>query len=165
MAYFSDGQPVTREMGKMGKSLKNGVSPDDMYDEYGADTLRLYEMATGPMDTSRPWETRDGLDQDDDGDIDASSLLYGQHELDGVDGVKRYLLASRQDQFARAIVHKMTTFALGRPLTFGDRSSVDRLTAELRKEGDGLRTQLSWLCNVRKMPLTTRMRYKTQILE
>jgi leucyl-tRNA synthetase len=46
-------------MGKMGKSLKNGVSPDEMYDTYGADTLRLYLMATGPMDASRPWETRD----------------------------------------------------------------------------------------------------------
>ncbi len=57
--YFSEGKPVTREMGKMGKSLKNGVSPDVMYDAYGADTLRLYLMATGPMDASRPWETRD----------------------------------------------------------------------------------------------------------
>jgi leucyl-tRNA synthetase len=53
------GEPVTREMGKMGKSLKNGVSPDEMYAEYGADTLRLYLMATGPFDASRPWETRD----------------------------------------------------------------------------------------------------------
>jgi leucyl-tRNA synthetase len=52
-------QRVEREYGKMGKSLKNVVSPDDMYDEYGADTLRLYEMATGPLDASRPWETRD----------------------------------------------------------------------------------------------------------
>jgi leucyl-tRNA synthetase len=57
--YLFAGRPVTREMGKMGKSLKNGVSPDEMYDEYGADTLRLYLMATGPMDASRPWETRD----------------------------------------------------------------------------------------------------------
>jgi len=57
--FFYENQPVTREFGKMGKSLKNAVSPDDMYDEYGADTLRLYEMATGPMDASRPWETRD----------------------------------------------------------------------------------------------------------
>ncbi len=57
--YFYDERPVTREYGKMGKSLKNAVSPDEMYDEYGADTLRLYEMATGPMDASRPWETRD----------------------------------------------------------------------------------------------------------
>ena len=53
------GEPVTREWGKMGKSLKNAVSPDDMYDQYGADTLRLYEMAGGPLDASRPWETRD----------------------------------------------------------------------------------------------------------
>ena len=30
-----------------------------MYDAYGADTLRLYEMSTGPLDASRPWETRD----------------------------------------------------------------------------------------------------------
>ena len=58
-AYFHDGQPVTREWGKMGKSLKNAVSPDDMYESYGADTLRLYEMAMGPLDASRPWETRD----------------------------------------------------------------------------------------------------------
>lgn len=73
-------------------------------------------------------------------DIDASSLLFNQQKLDGIDGLKRYLLANRQDQFARAIVHKMTIFALGRPLTFGDRASVDRLTARLRKEGDGLST-------------------------
>ncbi len=57
--FMFDGKPVTREWGKMGKSLKNAVSPDEMYDAYGADTLRLYEMSTGPMDASRPWETRD----------------------------------------------------------------------------------------------------------
>ena len=57
--WFHEGQPVTREWGKMGKSLKNAVSPDEMYDAYGADTLRLYEMAMGPLDASRPWETRD----------------------------------------------------------------------------------------------------------
>lgn len=78
-------------------------------------------------------------------DIDASSLLYGSYELDGVDGVKRYLLANRQDQFVRAIVHKMSTFALGRPLTFDDRASTDRLTAELRREGDGLQTLIRLL--------------------
>ncbi len=57
--FTHHGQPVTREWGKMGKSLKNAVSPDEMYDQYGADTLRLYEMAMGPLDASRPWETRD----------------------------------------------------------------------------------------------------------
>ena len=53
-----DGQPVNREYGKIGKSLKNAVSPDEMYEAYGADTLRVYEMSMGPLDLSRPWETR-----------------------------------------------------------------------------------------------------------
>ncbi len=56
--YVWQDQPVTREFGKMGKSLKNGVSPDELYQSYGADTLRLYEMAMGPLDVSRPWELR-----------------------------------------------------------------------------------------------------------
>ena len=56
--YFFEDRPVTREYGKMGKSLKNAVTPDEMYDAYGADTLRIYEMSMGPMDASRPWETR-----------------------------------------------------------------------------------------------------------
>ncbi|RZT89220.1 leucyl-tRNA synthetase [Pseudonocardia sediminis] len=54
-----NGEPVTREYGKMGKSLKNVVTPDEMCDRYGADTFRLYEMYTGPMEASRPWSTRD----------------------------------------------------------------------------------------------------------
>jgi leucyl-tRNA synthetase len=57
-SYLYNGEPVTREYGKMGKSLKNMVSPDDMYAAYGADTLRVYEMSMGPLDLSRPWETR-----------------------------------------------------------------------------------------------------------
>ncbi|MGK4583339.1 leucine--tRNA ligase [Kitasatospora sp. HPMI-4] len=56
--YFWEGQPVRREAGKMGKSLKNAVAPDEIADEYGADTLRLYEMSMGPLDVSRPWDTR-----------------------------------------------------------------------------------------------------------
>jgi leucyl-tRNA synthetase len=43
----------------MGKSLKNSVAPDDIIADYGTDTLRLYEMAMGPLDTSRPWNTAD----------------------------------------------------------------------------------------------------------
>jgi len=56
-AWFHDGEPVTRELGKMGKSLKNSVAPDEMCERYGADTLRLYEMFGGPLDQSRPWDT------------------------------------------------------------------------------------------------------------
>lgn len=58
-SFSHDGQPVSREFGKMGKSLKNMVTPDEMYEAYGADTFRLYQMSTGPMDASRPWNTRD----------------------------------------------------------------------------------------------------------
>ena len=57
--HFLGTEPVQREFGKMGKSLKNVVTPDDIYGNYGADTLRLYEMSTGPLDASRPWSTRD----------------------------------------------------------------------------------------------------------
>ncbi|PJM99586.1 leucine--tRNA ligase [Streptomyces sp. CB01201] len=56
--FFHAGEPVKRELGKMGKSLKNAVTPDEICTEYGADTLRLYEMAMGPLDVSRPWDTR-----------------------------------------------------------------------------------------------------------
>jgi len=56
--YVWQGEPVVREYGKMGKSLKNVVTPDEMFEQYGADTLRLFEMATGPLDADRPWETK-----------------------------------------------------------------------------------------------------------
>ena len=72
--------------------------------------------------------------------VDANSLLFNKQELRGTDGLKRYLLTNRQDQFARAITHKLTTYALGRPLSFADRAEVDKITAQLRQEGDGLRT-------------------------
>ncbi|MDD7921359.1 class I tRNA ligase family protein [Actinomycetospora callitridis] len=54
-----NGESVRQEYGKMGKSLRNVVTPDEMCDAYGADTFRLYEMSTGPMEASRPWSTRD----------------------------------------------------------------------------------------------------------
>jgi leucyl-tRNA synthetase len=57
-AYWYGDQKVNREYGKMGKSLKNVVTPDEMCATFGADTFRLYEMSMGPLDVSRPWETR-----------------------------------------------------------------------------------------------------------
>ncbi|MGW5308727.1 leucine--tRNA ligase [Nocardia thailandica] len=50
---------VAQEYGKIGKSLKNAISPDEICDQYGADTFRFYEMSMGPLDTSRPWATKD----------------------------------------------------------------------------------------------------------
>ena len=57
--FDANGDEVVRHDGKMGKSLKNAVAPDDIYRDYGADTLRLYEMFMGPLDASRPWSTND----------------------------------------------------------------------------------------------------------
>ena len=57
--FFYDGEEVAQEYGKMGKSLKNAVAPDDIVRDFGADTLRVYEMSMGPLDTSRPWATKD----------------------------------------------------------------------------------------------------------
>ena len=57
--FFHQGQEVKQEYGKMGKSLKNVVTPDQMATDYGADTFRFYEMAMGPLADSRPWATKD----------------------------------------------------------------------------------------------------------
>ncbi len=48
---------ATTEIGKMSKSWLNVVSPDDICTEYGADTLRLYEMFLGPLEQAKPWNT------------------------------------------------------------------------------------------------------------
>ena len=110
--FFHRGEEVNRELGKMGKSLKNAVAPDDLCEQYGADTLRLYEMSMGPMDASRPWATRDVVGQyrflqrlwrnfidedtgalritDDDPDPDTARLLART-----IDGVSADLVAMR----------------------------------------------------------------------
>ena len=46
---------------KMSKSMYNVVNPDDIVEQYGADTLRLYEMFLGPVEASKPWDTN-GID-------------------------------------------------------------------------------------------------------
>jgi leucyl-tRNA synthetase len=56
--FLHEGRPVNREYGKIGKSLKNMVTPDEMIGAYGADTFRVYEMSTGPLEQSRPWDTK-----------------------------------------------------------------------------------------------------------
>jgi leucyl-tRNA synthetase len=106
------GQPVRQEYGKMGKSLKNSISPDDMSREYGADTLRLYEMSMGPLEQSRPWETRAvvgsyrflqrlwrAIVAEDSGDLiatDASAELATRRALHRtIDGVRRDMAALR----------------------------------------------------------------------
>ena len=60
---FRDGEPVEkgtgktlrRSPGKMGKRYKNGLPPEEVGEEFGVDTLRLYEMYMGPLEASAPW--------------------------------------------------------------------------------------------------------------
>ena len=70
-------------------------------------------------------------------------MLYNNHPLDGASGLKSYLMADRQDQFARAMVHKLSTYALGRPISFADRGEIDKMSAELKRRGNGLRDLVS----------------------
>ena len=51
------GEPLERVVAKMSKSLKNVINPDDIIHEYGADSMRMYEMFMGPLEVSKPWAT------------------------------------------------------------------------------------------------------------
>jgi hypothetical protein len=81
--------------------------------------------------------------------VDATAVLHNKQPLDGVAGLKGYLLADRKDQFAKAMVHKLSTYALGRPMSFADRGEMDRIAAELKERGNGLRDLVSLLIHSR----------------
>jgi leucyl-tRNA synthetase len=51
------GEEVTEVIAKMSKSLKNIINPDEIVRDYGADSLRVYEMFMGPLEVSKPWNT------------------------------------------------------------------------------------------------------------
>ena len=57
--YFerNSGQPLTSQIEKMSKSKLNGVTPDEIIEEFGADALRLYEMFMGPLEKEKVWNT------------------------------------------------------------------------------------------------------------
>ncbi len=59
-ATLKDGcEKLSAAVEKMSKSLKNVINPEEVVNEYGADTLRLYEMFMGPLEASKPWNPRD----------------------------------------------------------------------------------------------------------
>ncbi len=72
------------------------------------------------------------------GPVDASAELFNKQQLDGITGLKQYLLLERQDQFSRAIAEKMTTYAIGRSLSFSDNADIDKIVVQFRKQGDRL---------------------------
>lgn len=51
------GEKLEKVIAKMSKSLKNVINPDDIIRDYGADSMRLYEMFMGPLSVSKPWQT------------------------------------------------------------------------------------------------------------
>ena len=79
--------------------------------------------------------------------VDASSELFNRQTLAGIVGLKQYLFMDRQDQFARALVHKLTAYALGRPLTFADRAEIDDLTGQFRRRDDRLGDLIELIVN------------------
>jgi len=97
-----------------------------------------------------PWgiafENYDALghwrDQIDEKAVDATSELPDSVVLEGMKGLKQYLAEDRQDQFVRATVEKMGSFALGRQLGFGDRSLVNDVTRQVQESGGGLKTMV-----------------------
>ena len=58
--YFekATGEELESVIAKMSKSLKNVINPDDVIKEYGADSVRMYEMFMGPLEISKPWSTQ-----------------------------------------------------------------------------------------------------------
>ncbi len=55
--FFAKGQELNSQVEKMSKSKLNGISPDEVIEEFGADALRLYEMFMGPFDREKVWST------------------------------------------------------------------------------------------------------------
>lgn len=56
--HTETGEELRQIVAKMSKSLKNVVNPDDVIEQYGADSLRLYEMFMGPLDATKPWDEK-----------------------------------------------------------------------------------------------------------
>ena len=97
-----------------------------------------------------PWgivfENYDALgswrDQINEKVIDATSVLPNEVSLDGINGLKQYLVQDRPEQFVTATVEKMASFALGRQLAFTDRAAVNEIAGQVRESGDGIKTMV-----------------------
>ena len=69
--------------------------------------------------------------------VDAQSELFNGQAIDGIDGLKRFLLLNRQDQLVHSVVEKLLAFGLGRSLTFADQSEVEEIVRHVRHNDDG----------------------------
>lgn len=66
--------------------------------------------------------------------VDAYDVMPDGQEIQGAEALKAYLMSEKQDQFAEALVRKLTTYALGRSLEFTDRDPIERLTKDFKKD-------------------------------
>ncbi|MEP6626038.1 MAG: class I tRNA ligase family protein, partial [Acidimicrobiia bacterium] len=118
--FFADDEPVQREFGKIGKSLKNMVTPDDIFRDYGADSLRLYEMSMGPLDASRPWSTRDIV-----GVFRFLQRLW-RNVVDEDTGALR-IVETPADEETRRLLHRTIVEVRGDMTTMGFNTAVSKL--------------------------------------
>jgi hypothetical protein len=62
--------------------------------------------------------------------VKASDSLPGDHKIDGVESLKKHLLTQRADEFARSLVTRLATYAVGRRLELTDQATIDRLSKD-----------------------------------
>lgn len=95
--------------------------------------------ATGLYRTHAATRIRKKGDAPEGAEIDAATQLPDGTELSGVDDLKRFLLQEKRPHFARSVVRRLATYALGRSLDLADRETIDRLTADFESSGFRLR--------------------------
>jgi leucyl-tRNA synthetase len=95
---IATGQPVQQIVAKMSKSLRNVINPDDVIAQYGADTFRLYEMYMGPLEASKPWNTRDI--------VGVFRFLQRTWRLAVCETTGNLLLAARPDPAIERLLHR-----------------------------------------------------------
>ncbi len=69
--------------------------------------------------------------------VDAHSELFNGQAIDGIDGLKQFLLSNRQDQLVHSVVEKLLAFGLGRSVTFADQSEIEEIVRHVRQHDDG----------------------------
>lgn len=95
------------------------------------DAAGLYREQALRLTANKKGRARNNVSK---GPLDASDVMPDGTEINGVDELKGYLLKTKKDEFARALVAKLTTYALGRSLGFTDESVVDTLTERFGKQ-------------------------------
>ena len=69
--------------------------------------------------------------------VDSTSELFNGESLSGIRGLKRFLIANRQDQLVQSVVEKILAYSLGRSLSFSDQSEVEKVVRRVRFNDDG----------------------------